>query len=75
MERDGHHRPRHQPLDVLAAAGQQLAQAAGDGGQDHVVDLGLVGMGDLPGHLKVTADDGQPAVGPIGRLRLRGRAR
>ncbi|MDP9208198.1 MAG: hypothetical protein M3O65_06805, partial [Actinomycetota bacterium] len=64
MERDRHHDPQHQLLDVLAAAGQQLAQATGHGGQDDVVDLGLVGVGDLPGHLQAAPDDGQPAVGP-----------
>ena len=64
MERDRHHHPQRQLLDVLAAAGQQLAQAAGHGGQDDVVDLGLVGVGDLPGHLQAAPDDGQPAVGP-----------
>ena len=51
-------------LDRFATACQQLAQAAGDRGQDHVVDLGLVGVGDLLDELQAAADDGQPAVGP-----------
>ena len=51
------------PADVLAAAGQQLAQAAGHRGQHHVVDRGMVGVGDLLGEVQAAADDGQPAVG------------
>jgi hypothetical protein len=63
VERDRHHHSQHQPVEVLAAAGQELAQAAGHGGQDHVVDLGVVGVGDLLGHLEAAADDGQSPVG------------
>jgi hypothetical protein len=40
VQRDGHHRALHQPGDVLAAAGQQLAQTGGHRGQHHVVDDG-----------------------------------
>ena len=62
VQRDGHHHPQHQPLDGLAAAGQELAQAAGHRRQNHVVDLGVVGVGDLLGHLQAAAHDGQPAL-------------
>jgi hypothetical protein len=64
VQGNGHHGPQHQPINRFAAAGQQLAQATGHRGQDHVVDLGLVGVGDLLGQLQAAADDGQPAVGP-----------
>jgi hypothetical protein len=54
VQGDGHHRPQHQPIDRFAAACQQLAQAAGDRGQHQVVDLGLVGVGDLLGAVQST---------------------
>ena len=59
--------PRY-PLHRLTAARQQLAQAAGHGGQHHVVDLGVGGVGDLLGHLQAAADDRQPAVGADGAV-------
>ena len=51
-------RALHQPAEVLATAGQQLAQAAGDHGQHHVVNRGAVGVSDLLGDVQATADDG-----------------
>jgi hypothetical protein len=60
---DGHHRALHQLLDVFAAAGQQLAQATGHRGQHHVVDRGVVGVGDPLGDVQAPADDRQAAAG------------
>jgi hypothetical protein len=62
VQGDGHHGAQHRPPDVLATAGQQLAQAAGHRGQHHVVDLGVVGVGDPLGEVQAAADDSQPAV-------------
>src|SRR6266516_4615559 len=44
------------------AAVNQLPQAAGDRGQHHVVDLGVVAVRDLPGQVQAAAHNGQPAV-------------
>jgi hypothetical protein len=63
VQGDGHHRPQHQPIDRFAAAGQQPAQAPGHRGQDHVVDLGLMEVGELLGEVEAAADDGQLPVG------------
>jgi hypothetical protein len=41
----------------------KLGQTTGHRGQHHVVDLGVVAVGDLPGELQAAADDGQPAAG------------
>ena len=62
-ERDGHHCAQRQLLNVLTTATQQLAQAASDGRQHHVVDLGVVGVGDSLGNLHPAADDCQLALG------------
>ena len=64
VQGDWDHGAQYQPIDRFTAACEQLAQARGHRGQDHVVDLGLVEVGDLPGEVQAAADDGQPAVGP-----------
>ena len=62
MERDRHHHAQDQVLDVLAAAGQQLAQTPATAARTTSLTLlGLVGVGDLLGDLQAAADDGQPA--------------
>ncbi len=40
---------------MLVTSCQQLAQTAGDGGQHHVVDLGVVSVGGLELHERICA--------------------
>ena len=63
--RDRHHRADHQPLAQRAAPLEQVAEAAGDGGEDDVVDgaaerrpdaLELVELRVGPGPAPVRAD-------------------
>jgi hypothetical protein len=46
-EGDGHVDAHGQAVDGFPAAAQQLAQAVGGDGQQHVVDLRVVPVGDL----------------------------
>ena len=56
VQGDRDHGAEHQVLDVLAAAQQQVARAGGDGGEQHVVDLGAVRAGDVLGQVEAAAD-------------------
>jgi hypothetical protein len=63
---DRHHRALDETLDILATAEEQPAQAAGDRGQHHVVDLGLLDVGDSFGGVEATPDNGQQSLGAHG---------
>jgi hypothetical protein len=54
--------PQHELIDAFAAAGEQVPQAAGDGGQQDIVDRGVVGVGDGLHQIQAAADDGQGAA-------------
>jgi hypothetical protein len=58
VQGDGHHCTLHQLLHVDAAAGQQLAQAAGHRCQRDVVDRGVTGVGDLLDEVQSAAEEG-----------------
>jgi hypothetical protein len=62
VERDRHRGPQHQPIDRLAATQQQGPQAAGEGDHEHVVDRGVMGVGDPLYQVEVAADEREAAV-------------
>jgi hypothetical protein len=62
VERDRHERPQHHPVHGPAPASQQLAQAAGEHGHEHVVDRRVSCMGDPFDQAQVAADQREAAV-------------